>query len=138
MLDYHDIHIMLCQYSLPSHLVIKRSSEVRMRTHANPLFTSRPLGSVNWDPSSQSSVCGSVPQSFLMPEVVELMKLKFSVYIYTMGPMEQAHKKYRQHDYRGYGRLHRSSWYVRITGVSHELLISTVPRSHLCTACVIS
>lgn len=25
MLDYHDIHIMLCQFSLPAHLVIKRS-----------------------------------------------------------------------------------------------------------------
>lgn len=65
MLDYHDIHIMLCQFSLPAHLVIKRSD------------------------------------SFMVPEVVELMKLKFSVYIYTMGPLEQAHKKYRQHDYRG-------------------------------------
>ena len=38
----------------------------------------------------------------MVPEVVELMKLKFSVYIYTMGPLEQARKKYRQHDYRGY------------------------------------
>lgn len=38
----------------------------------------------------------------MVPEVVELMKLKFSVYIYTMGPLEQARKKYRQRDYRGY------------------------------------
>jgi hypothetical protein len=65
----------------------------------------------------------------MVPEVVELMKLKFSVYIYTMGPLEQAHKKYRQHDYRGYivclDRSINSCINARIEGTNVRVLMST-------------
>jgi hypothetical protein len=70
----------------------------------------------------------------MVPEVVELMKLKFSVYIYTMGPLEQAHKKYRQHDYRGY-----IVCLANFIGQSIRAFTSTHtgPRNRLCIVCAI-
>jgi hypothetical protein len=75
-----------------------------------------------------------------VPEVVELMKLKFSVYIYTMGPLEQAHKKCRQHDYRGYivclDRSINSCINARIEGTNVHSN-HTGPRNRSCIVCAI-